>query len=171
MRSSHDFLTSSFAAETYGWEGGLQNSFGGAEQPRMIELLVYHECGGSTGPRTTRPGGHFYGGTSCPVTLLVTRVFLHTCLKPKALGLGLLLCKSLANYGHNTSSLTKVAHFTGPKTVEIRSSEGNRSHLIINFINCRQLGRRKHAWQRSTSMRHFTRVRLVGQRSRAYLII
>jgi len=42
MRSSLDFLTSSFAAKTYGWEGGLQNSFGGAEQPRMIELLVYN---------------------------------------------------------------------------------------------------------------------------------
>jgi len=41
MRSSLGFLTSSFAAETYGWEGSLQNSFGGAEQPRMIELLVY----------------------------------------------------------------------------------------------------------------------------------
>ena len=44
-RSSLDFLTSSFAAETYGWEGGLQNSFGGAEQPRMIELRVYNVGG------------------------------------------------------------------------------------------------------------------------------
>jgi len=38
-------LTSSFAAETYGCEGGLQNSFGGAEQPRIIELLVYNVGG------------------------------------------------------------------------------------------------------------------------------
>jgi len=44
-RSSLDFLTSSFVAETYGWEGGLQNSFSGAEQPRMIELLVYNVGG------------------------------------------------------------------------------------------------------------------------------
>ena len=43
-------LTSSFAAETYGWEGGLQNSFGGAEQPRIIELLVY-DVGGTAGPK------------------------------------------------------------------------------------------------------------------------
>ena len=43
-RSSLDFLISSFAAETYryGWEGSLQNSFGGAEQPRKIELLGYN---------------------------------------------------------------------------------------------------------------------------------
>ena len=43
--TSLDFLTSSFAAETYGWEGGLQSSFGGAEQPQMIELLVYNVGG------------------------------------------------------------------------------------------------------------------------------
>ena len=62
-RSSLDFLTSSFAAETYGWEGGLQNSFGGAEQPRMIELQVYNVGGqlvlGSDvlGPGTAGPKG------------------------------------------------------------------------------------------------------------------
>ena len=44
-RSSLDFLTSSFAAETYGWEEGMQISFGGAEQPRMIELRVYNVGG------------------------------------------------------------------------------------------------------------------------------
>jgi len=73
MRSSLDFLTSSFAAETYGWEGGLQNSFGEAEQPRMIELRVYIVGGqlvlasdvlggqlvlrGTAGPRTRCPRG------------------------------------------------------------------------------------------------------------------
>jgi len=84
-RSSLNFLTSSFAAETYGWEGGLQSSFGGAEQPQMIELLVYNVggqlvlrgqlvlgpdiLGGHTrSPRTSCPGEHFYGGTSCLVT-------------------------------------------------------------------------------------------------------
>ena len=61
-RSSLDFLTSSFAAETYGWEGGLQNSFGGAEQPQMIELLVYNVGGQLVlGPRVQGDismGGH-----------------------------------------------------------------------------------------------------------------
>ena len=60
-RSSLDFLTSSFAAETYGWEGSLQNSFG-AEQPQMIELLVHvYNVGGqlilrgTAGSRTRCP--------------------------------------------------------------------------------------------------------------------
>jgi len=52
-RSSLDFLTSSFTAPRLNWllklavgRGGLQNSsFGGAEQPRMIELLVYNVGG------------------------------------------------------------------------------------------------------------------------------
>jgi len=37
--------------------GGLQNSFGGAEQPRMIELLVYN-VGGQLVLRGT--AGHCY---------------------------------------------------------------------------------------------------------------
>jgi len=51
-RSSLDFLTSNFTAPQLNWllkltvgRGGLQNSFGGAEQPRMIELLVYNVGG------------------------------------------------------------------------------------------------------------------------------
>ena len=57
MRSSLDLLPSSFAAETYGWEGGLQNSFGGAEQPRMIELRVYN-VGGQLVLGSDVLGGH-----------------------------------------------------------------------------------------------------------------
>jgi len=60
-RISLDFLTSSFAAETYGWEGGLQNSFGGAEQPRMIELLVYN-VGGQLVLGLDALGGHIVLG-------------------------------------------------------------------------------------------------------------
>ena len=64
MRSSLDFLTSSFTAKTYGWEGGLQNSFAGAEQPRMIELLVYStRCPkGTRSPRTSCQGGQLVLG-------------------------------------------------------------------------------------------------------------
>ena len=76
MRSSFDFLTSSFAACWLNWllnitvgeGGGLQNSFSGsgAEQPQVIELLVYNvgeqlswePCS----PRTTHLGGYSYGG-------------------------------------------------------------------------------------------------------------
>jgi len=66
-RSSLDFLTSSFAAETYSWEGGLQNSFG-AEQPQMIELLVrVYNVGGQLvlGPDVL--GGHVVLGPAVPL--------------------------------------------------------------------------------------------------------
>ena len=52
-KSSPDFLTSSFAAPRLNWllkltvwrGGGLQSSFGGAEQPQVIELLAYNVGG------------------------------------------------------------------------------------------------------------------------------
>ena len=71
MRSSPDFTWSSFAASSLigCWNlrlgGGLRNSFGGAEQPRMIELLVYNvgeqlhgpKGDSRSGPRTRCPRG------------------------------------------------------------------------------------------------------------------
>ena len=66
-------LTSSFAAETYGCEGGLQNSFGGAEQPRIIEFNVGGQLvlRGTAGPRTRCPRGTRSPRTSCPGGQLV----------------------------------------------------------------------------------------------------
>ena len=67
-------LTSHFAAPRLNWllkltvwRAGLQNSFGGAEQPRMIELLVYNVGGqlvlrGTAGPRTRCHKGHIVLG-------------------------------------------------------------------------------------------------------------
>ena len=75
-RSLLDFLTSSFAAETYGWEGGLQNSFGGAEQPRMIELLVYI-VGGQLVLRNNLPQEALAADSISSFKSLVHPIFLH----------------------------------------------------------------------------------------------
>ena len=89
------FLTSSFAAETYGWEGDLQNSLGGAEQPRMIELLVYNVGGQLVlGPDVL--GGHVVLGPD----VLGGHVVLGPAVRRDSLVLGPRVRGDISTGGH-----------------------------------------------------------------------